>query len=79
MSQSQSLYVARGRTVMIDGEPNGPGSAVSLPANEAAFLQKRGFLQAEPPILTPPPAVPNPANVGLQTPGGNVQGHVYRR
>lgn len=62
---------------MTDGNPNGPGTVVTLPADEAAFLTSRGFLQSEPPVLAASAAVPNPAGVGGQN--ANVQGAVYRR
>jgi hypothetical protein len=74
MSNS-TLFVARGRTVMLGGTPNGPGAVVTLPADEAAFLQDRGFLTDTPPILAPA-AGTNPAGIGLQNAGA--QGPTYR-
>lgn len=72
----QSLFVARGRTVMIDGTPRGPGAVVTLPPAEAAGLQNLGFLQPEPPYIAPP-TDPNPSGIGLQN--QNAQRPEYRR
>jgi len=62
---------------MIDGTANGPGTMVTLPHDEAAFLTARGFLQTEPPILAPAMSEPNPAAIGPH--GGKIQGPVFSR
>jgi hypothetical protein len=78
MSESQILFVARGKTVMLDGIANGPGAMVTLSLADATFLLSRNFVQAEPPALTPL-AAPNPSGIGLQNPIVDVQGPQYRR
>jgi hypothetical protein len=77
MSVTPVFYVARGRTVSLDGNPNGPGSIVKLPPDEAAFLMERGFVQTEPPFLPPPASIPNPAAIGRVDSNVNVQGPRY--
>ena len=76
MSQS-TLFVARGRSVSLNGQLHAPGSMVTLPADEAEFLASRGFLQDTPPALTSV-ASPNPASIGVQDAHVNVQGPRYR-
>jgi hypothetical protein len=46
--------VARGRTVIIDGQKQGPGTVVELPEDEYARLLSLGFLHdSRVPQLTP--------------------------
>ena len=44
MSDKATLFVTRGRTVVLDGTASGPGAMVTLPADEAAFLTRSGLL-----------------------------------
>jgi hypothetical protein len=68
------LYVSRGRTVVIsNGVTLGQGELITtLNDEEAARFTRLGIVQDTPPNI-PPPAVPNPANIGLQN-NGDVQG-----
>jgi hypothetical protein len=68
------VFVARGRTVMADGQTHGPGEVIELKPDEAAHLTKLGFVQSEPPILYAPQAE-NRAGVGHQ----HTQGPTFRR
>jgi hypothetical protein len=75
-------YVTRGRTVYHDSLPHGPGTMLTLRADEAAHLARTGFLQDEPPLLEPAPAEiarENPSGIGLQTQQVKFQGPTYRR
>jgi hypothetical protein len=65
------MFVSRGRTLVIDGQANGPGAMVKLPTDEAARLQSAGFVQSEPPRLDPTVVPPNPAAIGHVSPGIN--------
>jgi hypothetical protein len=71
-----TAYVCRGRTVMTSDGPQGPGTELNLPVEEARHLMKLGFLQASLPVLLPP-AEYNPAGVGLQA-GTMLQGPKFR-
>jgi hypothetical protein len=78
MSDQSVLFVSRGRSIIQDKATHGPGTSVTLPHEEAAFLTKRGFLQAEMPLLPAPATAANPAAIGLQR-DHVVQGPQYRR
>jgi hypothetical protein len=54
MSASQVMFVTPRHTVMIAGTANGPGTMVTLPHDESAFLASRGFLQDTAPLLPVP-------------------------
>lgn len=73
----QMLFVARGRTVILNRVHHGPGSELSLAHDEAEFLASRGFVQTEPPILMPSATTPNHAGIGAH--GGEVQGPHFHR
>jgi hypothetical protein len=63
--------VAPGRTVVVDGRPQGPGTLVTLPAIEARNLMGLGFL------LTPQrPAVAPVTKAPKAFQGPNFQGPV---
>lgn len=68
---SEVMFVSRGRTLVQNGTPNGPGSMVTLPPDEAARLREQGFVQSEPPVLMPVGMPPNPAAIGHVSPGIN--------
>ena len=79
-----TLYVARGRTVVLNGRSHAPGTALNLlDAEERAHLINTGFLVAEPPVLEPisalESATQNPSNIGLQTQQVKFTGPVYTR
>jgi hypothetical protein len=38
LSQSEVMFVARGRTMVLNGTSQGPGAMVTLPADEAARM-----------------------------------------
>lgn len=61
----KSMFVARGRTVVIEGVNHAPGTMVTLPDDEIERLRAAGFVQETPPDLRAPDA-PNPSGIGLQ-------------
>jgi hypothetical protein len=78
------MFVPRGRTVMRDGRPHGPGTALEIQdPEERAHLIRSGFLVSEPPVpeamTALESATQNPSNIGLQTQQVKFQGPVYTR
>jgi hypothetical protein len=78
-----AMFVARGRTVLLNNVAHGPGTPLSLEADEEKHLVGAGFLVAAPPILEPmsqlEAASRNPRNIGLQDTHQKFQGPVYNR
>lgn len=74
MSESQVMFVTRGRTVVLDGVAHPPGTRLSLPHDEAEHLLRHGFVGPEAPVLPPLAQVLNPAAIGRH---GGVQGPSY--
>jgi hypothetical protein len=77
----QVMYVARGRTVSLNGTQHGPGTPLELSAEEREHFVKSGFLVAEPPILEPSAADAareNPTRIGFQDAHQKFQGPSYR-
>lgn len=54
-----SVTVARGRTVHHDGKEYGPGSTLTLLAEEAAHLRRAGFLFEPEPVADAVTGVPS--------------------
>ena len=77
MEITVNAYVSRGRTVMLEDGPHGPGEAVSIDIVDARRLMKLGFLQPTPPVLEAPKPH-NPSGIGPQT-SADVQGPTYTR
>jgi hypothetical protein len=71
-----TLFVARGRSVSLNGQLHPPGATVTLPSDEADYLESLGFLVPLPPNLAPAVMEQNPAGIGSQ--GANVQGPRYQ-
>jgi len=72
---SQSLFVARGRTVSIDGRTYAPGEIAPIADADIDRMKLLGFAQDTPPILAVPTDA-NPSGVGVQ---GFVQGPNFRQ
>ena len=77
METTITAYVSRGRTVMLDGGPHGPGEQVTMDIIDVRRLTKLGFVQPTPPVLEAPKPH-NPTGIGLQT-MANVQGPTFTR
>jgi len=74
MSHTQSLFVSRGRTVVIAGRAYVPGELAPIPADDVDRLRTLGFVSDQPPVLAPPTGA-NPAAIGIR---GFAQGPNFR-
>ena len=61
----ESLFVSRGRSVIVGDISHGPGAMLTLPADEAERLGALGFVQDAPPDLAAPAPL-NPTGIGIQ-------------